>query len=115
MHPLPYSQTITLIQRVLSATKDQYGNDVYTDVQSDVPFCVVAPAISTEDIQWTEHVSTDITVFVPAGTVVGPLDAFLINGNKYEVHGDPNQYQSPFSGHYGPTQIRASKVTGASV
>ena len=113
--PFPYSQTITVLHRVLAAAKDERGNDTYTDNPMQVPGCVVQPAGSSENVQFTDQVSTDVTVFIPYGTNVGPLDALVINGTKYEIQGIPQQWRSPFSGHTSPLQIRASVVTGASV
>lgn len=113
-HQFPYSQTITVLNRVLTG-RDELGNDTYSDVPVQVPGCVVQPAGSNEQTQWTDQVSTDITVFIPYGTDVGPLDALIVNGVKYEIQGIPQQWRSPFSGHTSPLQLRASMVTGASV
>lgn len=113
-HPFPYAQTITVLRRVL-AEPDQYGNDTYTDAAVQVSGCVVQPAGSNEQTQFTDQISTDITVFMPYGTDVSPLDALVINGVKYEIQGIPQQWRSPFSGHTSPIQLRASLVTGASV
>jgi hypothetical protein len=113
-HQFPYAQTLTLLRRVL-AEPDAYGNDTYTDVAVQVPGCVVQPAGSAEVLQFTDQVSTDITVFIPYGTEVGPLDALVVNGTTYEIQGIPQMWRSPFSGHTSPLQVRASIVTGASV
>jgi hypothetical protein len=113
-HPLPYSQTIILVRRELSG-QDEYSNDVYTDTEHSLDYCVVQPSSSSEVTQWTEQVSTDITVFVPYGTVVTALDALLIDGIKYEIQGDPQSWRSPFSGNTSPMQIRAAVVTGVTV
>lgn len=111
---LPYAQTITLLRRVLSG-RDEFGNDTYTDARAQVSGCVVQPAGSSEQIDFTELVSSDITVFIPYGTDVSPLDALLINGVTYEVRGVPQQWRSPFSGNTSPIQVQASVVTGVSV
>lgn len=113
-HQFPYAQTVTLLRRVLTGT-DELGNDTYSDVPYQVAGCVVQPAGSNEQTQFTEQVSTDVTVFMPYGTDVRVLDALLINGTKYEIQGIPQQWRSPFSGHTSPLQLRASLVTGASV
>lgn len=112
-HPFPYSQAITLLRRVL-AEPGEFGNDTYTDVPVDVPYCVVQPSASSETVQWTDQISTDVTVFLPYGTEVSPLDALVINGTKYEIQGIPQEWRSPFSGHTSPVQVRASVITGAS-
>jgi hypothetical protein len=110
----PYGQTVTLISRVVSGT-DAYGNDTYSETSTDISPCVVQPASSTETIQWTDEVATDLTVFMPYGTDVEAVDAVEINGDRYEVQGDVSSWVSPFSGHTSPIQMRVRKVSGASV
>lgn len=111
--PFPYSQTVILLRRVLSG-QDELGNDTYTDTPVQVSDCVVQPAGSSENMQFTDQVSTDIAVFMPYGTDVGPLDALVINSTKYEINGIPQQWRSPFSGHTSPIQVSAAMVTGVS-
>jgi hypothetical protein len=110
----PYGQTVTLISRTVSG-QDGYGNDVYAETSTDVSPCIVQPAGSVETIQWTDEVSTDLTVFLPFGTDIEAIDAVEINGIRYEVQGEPSNWTSPFTGRNSPEQIRVSKVTGASV
>lgn len=114
MHPFTYGQTVTIVQRI-PAGQDEYGNDAFTDQTVDIPLCVVAPANTSETFSFTEQVSDTVMVYFPAGTEVGYLDAVLINGDKYEVQGNPQSFISPFSGHDSPVQVRVSRVTGASV
>lgn len=111
----PYSVSVTLLQRVLNG-QDEFGNDAYEDNPIEVDGCVVQPSGSSEIVQWTDQVSSDIVVFFPYGTAVSSLDAILYNGIKYEIQGIPQNWQpSPFSGNTSPIQARASMVTGASV
>lgn len=112
-HQFPYSQTITVLRRVL-AEPNEYGNDTYTDVPVQVQGCVVQPSGTNEVVQFTDQVSSDLTVFMPYGTDIGPLDGLVINGVTYEIQGIPQRWRSPFSGHTSPIQIRASVVTGVS-
>ena len=111
-YPFPYGQTVTIVRRSVSG-QDEYGNDVYSTTTQTIPYCVIHPAVSNENINFTDQVSTEFNVYVPAGTVVGPLDAVLgPDGTKYEVQGDPQAYVSPFSGLRAPIQIRVLKVAG---
>lgn len=111
----PYSVTVTLLRRTVSG-QDEYGNDTYDSTPVDIPFCVVAPGGSSENTQWTDQVSTAITVFFPYGTAVSPYDGIMYRGVKYEIEGMPQEWEpSPFSGNTAPIQVRASVVTGASV
>jgi len=113
-HAFPYAQTITLVRRVLAADKSEYGNDVYTEVPVSVSNCIVQPAGTVEDTNFADRVSQSITVFLPYGTAVGPLDALIINGEKFEIEGIPQEWRSPFSGHTSPLQVQASKIAGVS-
>jgi hypothetical protein len=110
----PYGQTVTLIKRSVSGV-DAFGNDTYSETTFAVSPCVIQPSGSTEDIQWTDEVATDLTVFVPYGTDVNAVDAVEIGNVRYEVQGDNSTWISPFSGHTSPIQMRVRKVTGASV
>lgn len=112
--PFTYGPTVTLVQRTVSG-KDEYGNDTYSEVQTDIPNCVFVPSSSTEIIQFTDQVATSVTVFVPYGTDVDYLDAVIVGGIRYEVQGEPSVWMSPFSGHTSPIQINANRVLGVSV
>jgi len=108
----PYSVSMTLVKRVLSATPDSYGNDVYTETKTTVLDCVFQPAGSTENLVFTDQVATTDTIFMPYGTPVGYLDAIEYAGNRYEVTGEPSVWVSPFSGRVSPIRISVSKITG---
>jgi len=110
----PYGQTVTVISRTVSG-QDAYGNDTYSETSTAITPCVVQSSGSTETIEFTDQVSDELTVFLPYGTDVKAIYAIQWDGNKYEVQGNPSQWQSPFSGHTSPIQIRATRITGASV
>jgi hypothetical protein len=111
--PFPYSVSLTLVHRVLDG-QDSFGNDAYRDETETVAGSVAAPGGSSEDTQFTEQVSTSMTFYLPYGTPVGPLDAIIYNGTKYEVQGEPSSYSSPFSNNTAPVEVRARAITGAS-
>jgi hypothetical protein len=110
----PYGQTVTLISRTVSG-QDDYNNDVYAETSVDIFPCVVQPAGTTEAVQWTDQVSTDLAIFMPYGTDIEAVDAVLYNGLRYEVQGKTIDWISPFTGRVSPVQIRVSLITGASV
>lgn len=111
--PFPYGQTVTIRRRTVSGT-DEFNNDVYTSVSEDVPLCVVQPGSSGEQIQFSDQLSAGIVVYFPSGTDLSHIDAIVVDGAEYEVDGRPDEWTSPFSGHVGPVQVRATKVTGVS-
>lgn len=110
----PYGQTVTLVKRSVTGV-DDFGNDVYSETTIDVTPCIIQPSGSTENIQWTDEVSTTLTVFMPYGTDVDPIDAVEIDGDRFEIQGDVSSWMSPFSGHTSPIQMTVRKVSGASV
>jgi SPP1 family predicted phage head-tail adaptor len=110
----PYGQTVTLIKRAVSG-RDEYGNDTYTESATSVGNCVVAPAGSTENLQFTDQVTTNAIFYLPFGTDVEAVDAIEYSGDRYEVEGQPNEWTpSPFSGHTAPIGVRGKKVSGVS-
>lgn len=111
---LPNGTTVSIHRRVLNGV-DEFGDDKYTDVATDVYPCSVQPGSSVEVIQGTEQLTSDIVVYVPAGTDVDAIDFLMIGGVKYEIQGSPNAGISPFTGFVPPVQIRANVVTGVSV
>jgi SPP1 family predicted phage head-tail adaptor len=110
----PYGQTVTLIRRTVTS-RDERGNDVYSESPEAIPQAVVQPTGSTEFTQFTDQVSTDMTVFLPYGTKVSAIDAIEIAGQRYEIQGEPSSWRSPFSGNTSPVQLRLSRITGVSV
>ena len=106
--------TVTFLKRTVTGV-DVKGNDVYSDTTMDVPYCVLDQGASAEVVQGTEQVTTDVTVYAPPGTDVGAFDAFIVNGVKYEVQGNPASPVSPFTSFQGPVEIRGKIVEGASV
>jgi hypothetical protein len=51
-------------------------------------------------------------VYLPAGTVVGAIDAVQVAGQTYEVDGSPNDWQHPLTGWRPGVEVRLKRVTG---
>ena len=111
---LVHGQTVTIVHRTLG-TPDARGNDTWTETTEDVPYCSVHPGLSTEVTAGTEEVSSDVTVMFPDGTSIKATDAMIINGDRYEVVGTPNQWQSPFTGIKSLVEVQGRLVSGGSV
>jgi len=102
---------VTFINKVVTGV-DEYGNDVYGSVNVQVPGCAVSPGNSSEDIQGTSQVISDIIVHAPAGTLVLlPFDQMIVNGVTYNVVGDPRSWVSPFTGTASMEEIQGRLVT----
>lgn len=106
-------QVITVIRRVVTG-QDSYGNDIYGESSYTVDGVVIIPGNSSEDIQGTASVLSDVTIYVPDYASIGPFDAAILpDGQRYRVTGTPNTWSSPFTGTVSLTQVNLLRITGA--
>ena len=111
---LVHGDMVTIKNRVVSGT-DEFGNDVFTYTEQTVGPCSVQPSTSRESVgQPADQVVTGMVVFMPYGTQIGYLDAFIVDGVEYEVQAEPETWASPFSGHTAPVRVMGNLVKGAS-
>lgn len=105
--------TVTVITRTVTG-QDDYGDDIYGETTTAVDG-VFAPGGSSELVQGQDTVVYKPTVYLPAGTAVSPVDAVEINGQRYTVDGQPNDWSglSP-SGWVPdfPIVVQLERVTG---
>ena len=106
-------QTVTFISRSVTGT-DEYGNDVYGEVTHVVGGCGISPGNSSEDIQGTASVLSDVILHAPLSAQIGLFDAVILpDGRRYRLTGTPNTWQSPFTGTKSFIEIPLQVVTGA--
>lgn len=106
-------QPVTFVTRTVTG-QDEYGDDVYTEVQHVVNGCGISPGNSSEDIQGTASVLSDVILHVPNSNAIGLFDAVILpDGRKYRLTGTPNTWQSPFTGTRSFMEIPLQVVTGA--
>lgn len=106
----PFGQPITLVKRVKGAP-DSFGNDTWTTTTTAV-VGAFAPVASVELVQGQDVITTQPTVYLPAGTDVSALDAVQIDGKQYEVDGDPHNWVNPYTGWHAGLEVRLRRVTG---
>lgn len=107
----PFTQEVTLVRRTKGTVTDAFGNDTWAEVAVTVPGIFV-PGGSTEQIQGQDLLVTQPTVYLPAGTDVGYLDAVIVAGDRYDVDGSPNAYVNPFTGWAPGIEVRLRRATG---
>lgn len=79
--------TIVLRKRQVTG-RDDYGNDVTENVDTDVPWCSVTPTTSSEaDDRGVPRV-TGLHLLAPPDTDVEAADAVVYRGREYEVDGE---------------------------
>lgn len=106
----PYGKAITLVTRAVTG-RDVYGNDVYGETTTTV-VGAFAPGGSSEQVQGQDTVTTQPTAYLPSGTDPTAIDALEVDGQRYEVDGDPQSWQSPYTGWAPGVAVRLQRVTG---
>jgi hypothetical protein len=104
-------EPVVLHRRVVTG-QDGYHNDVYTDADDQVQALAFAPGASVEVTQGRDTITTQPTVYLPAGTAVDGTSAVTARGTRYEVDGMPRDWRNPFTGHQPGIEIRLTSVTG---
>jgi hypothetical protein len=106
-------QSIKVIERTVTG-QDAYGNDVYGEAIRVIRNCAISPGNSSEDIQGTASVSSDVILHVPTSTDVGNFDRVVLpDGNTYRITGVPKYWHSPFTGSTSMIEIPLQFVSGA--
>lgn len=101
-----------MLHRRVITGQDGYHNDVYADVDDSVQSLAFAPGASVEVVQGRDTITTQPTVYLPAGTVVDGTSAVTARGVRYDVDGQPREWRSPFTGRQPGVEIRLLSVTG---
>lgn len=122
--PWPFGETVVRIRRtpVLGPggkpVRDERGQPAYTEQETDVPGCVVAPRQESPPVGGSEQQARDTvitgwTVYAPSGSDFGTTDRVRIRGEVCDITGEPGDWgRSPFTGLAGPVQFAADRVTG---
>lgn len=106
----PFGEPITLMTRTKGAP-DALGNDTWTTTTAVVTGAF-NPGVSAELVQGQDLLTTQPTVYLPAGTIIGAIDAVQIDGMTYEVDGSPNEWRNPFTGWGAGIEVKLKRVTG---
>lgn len=97
---------VVVVTRRLSG-EDEYGNDVYAEVDVPLDGCQVFPRSSvSENVQARDQVVSGLILLVPASAPVTWWSAVKVGGVKYEVDGDVQPWGRDF------LQASLSRVTG---
>lgn len=102
---------VVLVRRT-KGPLDALGNDTYIDSASAPVNAVWAPGGSTEQIQGRDTLTITGTLYVAAGTNLSHLDAVLVNGQRFEVDGDPIDWRSPLTGWAPGIEVRVRRAAG---
>ncbi|MFF3928280.1 hypothetical protein [Streptomyces hirsutus] len=117
MRELPFGKDVVIV-RPGPPTEDVYGNDVPgPPVEIPVRGCAVTPRDGSgvggnENTDARDTVITGLILYAPYGTDIRPTDRVRVDGQLYEVIGQPGSFRSPFTGSTGPVAAALELVTG---
>jgi len=105
-----FTEAVTIVRRTKGAP-DDFGNDTWTEVGTVVR-AVMAPGVSSEQIQGRNSITIQPSIYVPAGTDVTRIDAVFLHGLKYEVDGEPVTWVHPLTGWAPGIEVKLRRAEG---
>lgn len=111
MRGLPFGEDVLQRRRVRDGFDDD-GNDIWTDVNTQLRGVAVWPRYSNEIQQGRDTVITGLSMFLPPDADIEPTDHFLIRGTEYEVEGEPGFWRSALTGKERGVECALKRVTG---
>ncbi|WP_333745852.1 hypothetical protein [Streptomyces sp. IBSBF 2950] len=102
--------TVTVIDRIKTG-EDDYGIDIYEDVERDVSDCNMQPVTSTEQNDDRTQVVTRWRLAGPPAMGLTALSRVRFRGVLYEVDGEPGEHGS-FAGLLDHTEALLKVVSG---
>lgn len=115
--PYPFGETVQILDGS-AASHVRYGQSGASyPVKATYTNCAVAPADAngTGGNEFTDARDTvfiGLTVFLPDGAVVAATDRVRARGIDWDVIGEPQQWQSPFTGARPGMAVSLRRVTG---
>lgn len=109
----PFATPVQYVKRSKTPGGSTYSGNEWTDAAAVATAAVFAPGGSAELTQGGDVITTQPTLYGVDPTLgVSAFDAFIVNGDRYEVDGDPEVYVNPFTGTAPGPVVRLRKVTG---
>ena len=106
------NRTCTVIRRSESGSTDDYGNDVATETTS-VTVCELQQ-LRRDEKEDSGEVSRDTwTVFFHADEDIETGDAVVVDGQTFELIGDPWEARNPRTGVTSHIEATARRTAGA--
>lgn len=104
----PLGQTIT----VHRMARDRYGDRTET-AHFEVAGCGFAPRLSTENTGRAEEVTADAELYAPHSADLRVTDVIeLADSTRWEVQGEPQRWQNPFTGWQPGVVATLRRATG---
>jgi hypothetical protein len=100
--PFPGGETLTLRRMRPTGAKDLYGALIMAAHDEAVTGAAIYPQSSSEVIAGQERSRLALTVVLPHTVTVDAVDRIVWRGKEFEIEGEPEPFQSPFT----PTKLQ---------
>lgn len=101
------------VVRIRGESFDQYGDPTGTPDDETLDGCMVAPRTSTDvDGRGRQGVVVGLTLYAPYGTDIVATDQLTVDGEPYEIDGEPGPWKSPFSGWEAGIEVALTRAEG---
>jgi len=105
-------ETITIKRRSATST-DAHGNKTYSTTTITVKDALVAIGGTSEPIDVNrDAVDSNLTIYLPNGTVIQDGDVFTIRNSQWVKNGSGIDWVSPFSGFEAGVVVPLRKRNG---
>lgn len=104
------TRSCTIVRRTFEGATDEYGNDVATERTIEA-VCEMQQRQRSEDTDRGEVSATRWLLVLPAGTEIGTGDSVVVDGEVYELDGDPWEARNPRTrqaSHVEATVVRSA-------
>lgn len=105
-------EPIFIIRRVQTGT-DDYGNPTYERTEELVRHCLMAYGASGEPVEANrDPIDAQLTLYLPAGTVVEDGDIFEIRGTEWVKDGDAQEWPALWPGFVPDVVVQVRRRRG---
>lgn len=101
-----------MIHRLPGATLDDFGNEI-PEEESTETLCELQRIGTTEPALEGESSDSRSLLILPAGTLLATGDTVTIEGQDYELVGDPWRVRNPRLGRHSHVQATVRRTSGA--
>lgn len=103
------TQPCTLIRRSASASTDDYGDEIRAETLVQT-YCELQQRASDETSD--EVAGTSWIAFFPATLTIDQDDAIVVDGDKYELTGEPWKVRNPRTKQVSHIEVSLRRVAG---
>jgi hypothetical protein len=106
------NRPVTIVRRSASGDTDPYGNEIEAETSTET-VGELQQQQRTEPGAQGELSQTNWLLILPAGTEIGTADAIIVNGQEYEMVGDPWPARNPRTHEQSHVECTVRRTAGS--